>query len=130
MTNQNLNKLRHFQIEDSIIDKSYTLNSMILSPYDVISLKHPASEHWCIFTNNFQEKFEANFMRELADFAGILRPLLDVELISVPMKNKEYQFDQNVGELCENDEKKPLSFRQACNKIIHANKFEIRFNYS
>ena len=88
MTNQNLNRLRHFQIEDSIIDKSYTLNSMILSQYDVISLKHPASEHWCIFTNNFQEKFEANFMRELAGFAGIHRTLLEFLKIKSSVNSK------------------------------------------
>ena len=103
---------------------------MILAQYDVIYLKHPAEEYWCIFTTNFQEKFETNFMRELVGFAGTLRALLDVESISVPVKNKKYLFDQSVGELYKNGTKEPLSFREACNKIIHANKYEIRFNYS
>ena len=126
----NQNKISHFQTEDSIIDQSYSLNSMLLAQYDVISLKHPQEEYWCIFTTNYQEKFESNFMRELIGFAGILRALLDVESISVPVKNKEYRFDQSVGELCINAKKEPLSFREACNKIIHANRYEIRFNYS
>ncbi len=113
MTNQNLNKLSHFQIEDSIIDQSYSLNSMILAQYDVNYLKHPAEEYWCIFINKFQEKFETNFMRELVSFAGTLRVLLDVESISVPVKNKKYLFDQSVGELYKNGTKESLSFREA-----------------
>ena len=130
MTNQKLNRLRHFQIEDTIVDKAYALNSMIISQYDVTALKHPDEEYWCIFTNNFQDQFDSTFMKELIGFAGTLRALLDVESISIPVENEEYGFDQSVGQLSKNHNIEPLSFREACNKLIHANQYEIRFSYS
>ncbi len=88
--------------------------------YDVDSLKHPVGVHWCMFVSDFQERFDSSFMKELVGFAGILRTLLDVESISLPIENAEYGFDQSVGLLNRNNHEEPLSFREACNKIIHA----------
>jgi hypothetical protein len=130
MKNQNLGRLRHFKIEDSITEKAYLLSTMILSQYDIINLKHPSEEYWCIFTNNFQEKFDSNFMKELVRFAGILRALLDIESIYIPIENEEHGFDQSVGQINLRGNTEPLCFREACNKIIHANQYEIRLNYS
>lgn len=70
------------------------------------------------------------FMKKLIGFAGILRALLNAESIFIPVKHEEYGFDQSVGQLSKNDNTEPLSFREACNKIIHANQYEIKFSYS
>ncbi|MBU1820515.1 MAG: hypothetical protein KKG00_03245 [Bacteroidetes bacterium] len=125
-----LNQMRLFEIEESIKDKCFTLTSLILAQYDITALRHPYGEYWCIFTNDFQSKFNTNFMMELTSLIGLLRAVMDIESINIPVKNENYGFDQSVGILTIDTSNEPLSYREACNKIIHADSYQIQFSYS
>jgi hypothetical protein len=126
-----MKQVRKHQIEGSIVEKAYLLSALILAQYDIEALKHPANEHWCMFSNDFEEKFHENFMKELIGFTGLLRALLDIHLEVSSEKNVTNQiFDLNVGTLIVGEVTIPLDFRQACHKIIHAITYDIELKVS
>ena len=90
-------------------------------------MAHPVREYWCIFENNFQNLFNNNFFKEFVELAGLLRVLLDIHDIKIP--NELYGISTAVGTL-EKDSKTiiDLTFREACNKIIHAKQVKISFD--
>lgn len=124
-----MKKLKGFDIQNSIEEKCWKLSSYILSQYDFQDIAHPANEYWCIFENKFKDSFETIFFKELIELVGILRALLDSE--SLKIENEIYGVE-NVFGLLKNEtgETIKLSYREACNKIIHAISYEVKLNYS
>jgi len=124
-----MRKLKGYEIQNSIEEKCWKLSSYILSEYDFRGLAHPANEYWCIFENKFKESFETIFFKELIELVGLLRAILDSEPLTV--ENEVYGVDNSFGILKkETGETLKLTYREVCNKIIHAISYEIKFNYS
>jgi hypothetical protein len=120
-------KLNGFEIQNSIEEKCWKLSSYILSQYDFQYLSHPANEYWCIFENKFKESFTTVFFKELIELAGLLRALLDSEPLTIEIQNNDNSFGvlkKETGETIK------LSYRDVCNKIIHAISYEVKFNFS
>ena len=121
-----MDSIKYYELKDSLKEKCWRLTSYVFAQYDNEELSHPWKENWCIFENDLQEMFDTNFYKELIELAGLVRALMDVESITV----EDDKFDISVGWL-QNDggEFKPLTYREACNKIIHASKYEVSLKY-
>jgi hypothetical protein len=114
-----MREVKNSEIQKSLEEKCWKLSSYLLSQYDYKVLSHPIKEHWCIFENNFRTNFETYFYRDLIELSSLIRTRLDSESIKIK---------ETVGELITNGESTELSFREACNKIIHSLMYDIEFN--
>ena len=115
-----MEKLRGYQIKESVTKKCWGLSSIILSEYDHEVLAHPWGEYNCVFLG-FKEIFEDEFYRELVELSGLMRAVLDANQESIDDLDKEV-----VGTLFkEGEEVEGLTYRESCNKIIHANKYMV-----
>lgn len=119
-----IEKLRIDITEDMLTEKCWKLSSYILAEYNFVNLRHPINEYWCKFCNEFRWAFEERFLKELIELAGLIRALLD-------MHNLDTDYSETVGNLkYEDKEVVDLSYRESCNKIIHANSFSIELKES
>lgn len=123
-----MKKLRGFEIQNSLEEKCWKLSSYVLSQYDFEYLSHPGHEYWCIF-NKYEELFQTTFFKELIEVCGLIRSLLDSESLKVDKTIAGVSNDFGILKDGKNT-KTPLSFREACNKIIHSKKYSIELNRS
>ncbi len=107
-------------LEESIADQCWKATSLILARYDFSELSHPWQEYWCPFIY-FCNKFDDFFIKSVLELAAIARVNLDTKDISTA--------DSIVGTLTQSNETKDLTFREACNKLIHAMQYEILFDW-
>ncbi|MGB7580890.1 MAG: hypothetical protein WBL85_00390 [Sedimentisphaerales bacterium] len=107
-------------LEESIADQCWKVTSLVLARYDFSELSHPWQEYWCPFID-FCNKFDAFFIKSVLELAAIARVNLDVEDVGTA--------NLIVGTLTQNNETKDLTFREACNKLIHAMQYEILFDW-
>jgi len=124
-----MDKIYMHQIQESLNDKCWRLSSYLLSQYDIKELSHPWKEYWCIFENNFKQSFKNIFFKEFIEISALIRALLDIDDIKIP---KEFAgISTQVGTItCDNGKEKELTFRDACNKIIHSKKYSVSFLWS
>jgi hypothetical protein len=122
-----VDKLKGYLFENSHIEKCWRVTSYILSQYEIVKLSHPNKEHWCPFENEFQSVFKDNFIKELIEIASLTRVLLDSEKIKIP--EEVGGVDNSIGTLKygENEEES-LTYREACNKLIHSKEFSIQLS--
>ncbi|MCD6394222.1 MAG: hypothetical protein J7M40_12035 [Planctomycetes bacterium] len=102
-------------------DQCWKLTATLLSKYDFDDLSHPCGEYWCSFIQ-FAQRFDDIFAKELIELAVLARVSLEVD--------GEFGAKQIVGKLIKNGNESDLNFREACNKIIHANSLEIKLEWS
>lgn len=121
-----MDNIKGFLFENGHHEKCWRITSYILAQYEIKNLSHPNSEYWCPFENQFQEFFNGHFIKELIEIASFTRALLDCEDIKIP--NQINGIDDFVGSLkYDNKAEVGLSFRESCNKIIHAKEFSIKY---
>ena len=124
-----MKKLRGFKIQSSLEEKCWKLSSYILAQYDFENLSHPANAYWCIFGTKFKDSFETFFLKELVELSGLIRALLDNE--SIKVEKEIFETNNCVGLLhIKNGKTIGLSYREACNKIIHSTSFKIELIHS
>ncbi len=116
-----------YEIEVKLKEKCWQITSFILSRYDFDKLSHPWNEHWSIFENQLTETFEDNYFKEFLELAVLMRASLDIHDVRIPKKIGEVEI--SVGDLIKvnssGEKTIPLTFREACNKTIHALEYEI-----
>lgn len=108
-------------LSEILTDKCMNLTAMLLSQYDFVDLSHPVHEHWCPF-ENFVARFDNIFAKELIELSALARVYVDVD--------DTFGSKQIVGSLSEDSRQRNLTFRQACNKIIHARTYKVRLDWS
>ena len=108
-------------LSEVITDQCWKLTATLLSKYDLDDLSHPIQEYWCTFIH-FAQRFDDIFAKELIELAALARVSLDM--------GDEFGAKQMVGTLIDNGNESDLNFREACNKIIHANSVEIKLEWS
>ena len=108
-------------ISGIITEQCRKLTATLLSKYDLDDLSHPIQEYWCTFIH-FAQRFDDIFAKELLELAVLARVSLDVDC--------EFGAKQIVGTLIDNGNRSDINFREACNKIIHANSLEIKLEWS
>ena len=105
-------------LSEMVTDQCMRLTGALLGQYDFIDLSHPLHEYWCPF-ESFKIRFDELFAKDLIELSVLARVCLDVD--------EEFGSDAIVGSLTEDNERCELSFRQACNKVIHAETLDIDF---
>jgi len=108
-------------LSETITDQCMHLTATLLSQYDFIELSHPVQEWWCPF-ENFKNRFHDVFAKELIELSALVRVRLDID--------GEFGSKAIVGTLTQDRKQRDLSFRQACNKIIHAETLDVDFTWS
>ena len=108
-------------LSEIVTDKCMKLTAILLSKYDFIDLSHPVHEYWCPF-ENFVIRFDDIFAKELIELSVLARVCLDVD--------DTFGSEEIVGSLSEDSKQSDLTFRQACNKIIHAKTYEVKLDWS
>jgi hypothetical protein len=112
---------------DVLKRKSHTLLCYILAMYDFNMLKNPLDEHWCPVIE-IQESEHDQLHDALVSFSAIMR--VNDDLLKSFEKHKKGN-PSGVGNITYgNDTTKPLTLREACNKIIHCRKYEWNLAYS
>ena len=108
-------------LSERVTDQCMNLSSVLLSQYDFTDLAHPWQEYWCPF-ENFRTRFDDILAKALVELAALARVTLDVD--------SKFGSKMVVGELTQDGKKMELSFREACNKIIHAVTLKIDLAFS
>ena len=108
-------------LSEIISDQCMNLCTRVLSQYDFIDLAHPIQEYWCPF-ENFKLRFDDIFAKEFIELAALVRVILDVD--------DSFGSKEVVGTITQDGNKIDMSFRDACNKIIHAKTIDIDFAFS
>lgn len=108
-------------LSEIVTDQCMRLTSTLLSQYDFIELSHPINEYWCPF-ENFKNRFDDIFAKELIELSALARVSLDID--------GKFGSKAIIGTLTQDKKQCELSFRQACNKIIHAKTLEVDFAWS
>lgn len=108
-------------LSEIITDQCWKLTATLLSKYDLDDLSHPIQEYWCTFIH-FAQRFDDIFAKGLIELAVLARVSLDM--------GDEFGAKQMVGTLIDNGNRSDINFREACNKIIHANSVEIKLEWS
>ena len=108
-------------LNELVTDQCMKLTATLLSKYDFVDLSHPAHEYWCPF-ENFVIRFDEIFAKELIELTALARVSLDVD--------DTFGSKEIVGSLFEDGKQGDLTFRQACNKIIHAKTYEVELAWS
>jgi hypothetical protein len=113
--------LTSYALGEVVSTQCWKVTSLLLSKYDLDHLSHPLQEPWCSFVH-FAERFDDVFIKELLELAAIARVNIDVNRVAGEAKI--------VGSLIEGGKEKHLNFREACNKLIHANEYELIFDWT
>jgi len=108
-------------LSEIVTDQCMQLTAILLSKYDFIDLSHPVHEYWCPF-ENFVNSFDDVFAKELIELSALARVSLDVD--------NTFGSKDIVGSLSQDGKQNDLTFREACNKIIHAKTYTVDLAWS
>ena len=100
--------------------------SYVLTMYDLEVLANPNQEYWCPVIE-IQENEKDQVHDALISYAALMRVNDD---LNNSFKIHEENSPSGVGTIEYNGTKKPLTLREACNKVIHASSYEWELSYS
>lgn len=111
------------EIKLQLKELCYDVLAYALAEKDMRDLSHPINEWFCIFDNNFREIYPRVFNSKLIMLSAMIRVLLDDN------KNVDYKDGNKLGVKEEKNSgiKEDLNLRKCCNKIIHAEKRDMKY---
>ncbi len=115
----------HFITDETTVKSGYQLLSLLFAAYDFDDLYRDSDPDPLDDLLQYQDELISEKLVSLSALARVCDDEMDV------LKSIEANFPEGVGTLTpENNETIPLSIREACNKVIHANSIKYDFAWS